>query len=106
MLRTPAPLSSALYVSGLKAWEGWLADESEWFDVPQSFAAGSRVFSKPDVLSEMMGRNSQTHIRCSSVSARGPANQGSLGSVARLNSQPPQPSGAPRASSVTGTAHQ
>ena len=29
MLRTPAPLTSALYVSGLKVREGWLAGQSE-----------------------------------------------------------------------------
>ena len=75
-------------------------------DVPQSFAACSRVFFKPDVLSEVMGLQSQTHIHCSSVSARGPANQSSCGSVARRHSVPPRSGGAPRASSVTGTSHQ
>ncbi len=42
-------------------------------DVPQSFATCSRVFSWPDVLSEVMGLQSKPHIHCSSVSTRGPA---------------------------------
>ena len=75
-------------------------------DVPQSFAARSRVFFKPDVLSEVMGLQSQTHIHYSSVSARGPANQSSCGSVAWVRAVQPRSGGAPRASSVTGTIHQ
>ena len=75
-------------------------------DVPQSFAACSRVFSRPDALSEVMGLQSNTHIHYSSVSARGPANQSSCSSVAKLRSPPPRSSAAPRASSVTGKAHQ
>ena len=75
-------------------------------DVPQSFATCSRVFFWPDVLSEVMGLQSQTHIHCSSVSARGPANQSSCGPVARLRSKPPRLGGAARASSFKGTVHQ
>ena len=75
-------------------------------DVPQSFAACSRVFFKPDVLSEVMGRQSQNHIHSSSVSARDPANQSSRGSEPWLRAVQPRSGVAPRASSVGGTAHQ
>ena len=76
------------------------------FGVPQSSAGCSRVFFKRDVLSEVMGLQSEAVVHCSSVAARGPANQSSCGSVARLNSKPLRSGGAPRASSVTGTTHQ
>ena len=75
-------------------------------DVPQSFAARSRVFFKPDVLSEVTGRQSLRLIHCSSVSARDPANQSSRGSVAGLRAVQPRSGVAPRASSVTGASHQ
>ena len=74
-------------------------------DVPQSSAIYSRVFSRPDVLSEVMGLQSKLHIHCSSVSTRGPANQSSRGSAAWLSQVQPRFSGAPRASSVTGKAY-
>ena len=75
-------------------------------DVPQSFAACSRVFSKPDVASKVMGLQSKFELQCRSVSTRSPANRSSRGPVARLHSPPPQSGGAPRASSVTGKGHQ
>ena len=75
-------------------------------DVPQSFAACSRVFFKPDVLSEVMGLQSEPVVHCSSVAARGPAKQSSRGSVAWLSSVHPRSGGAPRASSFSGTVHQ
>ncbi len=75
-------------------------------DVPQSFATCSRVFYKPDVLSEVMGLLSKSQILRSSVSTRGSANQSSRDSAARRSSLPPRSGGAPRASSVTETTHQ
>ena len=75
-------------------------------DVAQFFATCSRVFSKRDVLSEVIGLQSKTLVHCSSVSARCPANQSSRGAVGKLDSLPPRSCAAPRASSVTGTAHQ
>ena len=75
-------------------------------DVPQAFAACSRVFSKPDVASKVMGLQFKSDLQCRSVSARSPANQSSRGPVAKLYSLPPHSGGAPRASSVTGKGHQ
>ena len=51
-------------------------------DVPQSFATCSRVFYKPDVLSEVMGLLSKSQILRSSVSTRGSANHSSRRSAA------------------------
>ena len=75
-------------------------------DVPQSFAACSRVFSRRDELSEMTGWQSKALIHYRSVAARGPANQSSCGSAAKFRSMQPRSGGAPRARSVTGKAHQ
>jgi hypothetical protein len=80
--------------------------ETSRHDVPQSLAACSRVFFKRDLLSEMMGLKSNTSVHCSSAAARGPANQSSCSSVAKLRSPPPLSGVAPRASSVAGTSHQ
>jgi len=80
--------------------------EPSRLDVPQSFAACSRVFSRRDELSEMTGWQSKALIHYRSVAARGPANQSPCGSVAKLRSMQPRSGGAPRARSVTGKAHQ
>ena len=60
MLRTPAPLIGALYVGGLKASDGWLPAWLESLDVPQSSAACSRVFSRRDTPSGLMGLQSKS----------------------------------------------
>ena len=75
-------------------------------DVSESFAACSRVFSEREVLSEVKGLQSRSETPCLSVSARSPANQSSRWSEARLSSKQARSGGAPRASSVAGTAHQ
>ncbi len=80
--------------------------ERSRIETPQSPAACSRVFSGRDVLSDVIALQSKRLVRCSSESARSPANQSSCRSVVRLNSKPRRLGGAPRASSVGRTAHQ
>ena len=80
--------------------------EQSRLDVPQSSAACSRVFFKPDMSPELTGLRSRSETPCPSVSARSSANHSSRGPVAKIRSLPAQSGGAPRASSVTGASHQ
>ena len=75
-------------------------------DVSQFSTACSRVFFKPDVSSAATAGQSQSSVRCLSVSTRSPANQSSRGSAARFGSLQVRSSGVPRASSVGWTTHQ
>ena len=80
--------------------------EPSRMDVSLSFVACSRVFSERDVLSEVKGLQSSSQALCLSVSARSSANQSSRGAATKANTVPPQSGGAPRASSLSRTAHQ
>ena len=80
--------------------------EPSRLDIPQSFVTCSRVFSEPDVASVVTGLQSEASAHCLSERTRASANQGSRSLAAKFSALPLQSSGAPRASSVTGTSHQ
>ena len=70
MLRTPAPLIGALYVSGLNVGEGRLADRIEALDVRQSCAVCSREFSWLEKHSGETACESSSSALCRSGSTR------------------------------------